>query len=177
MAATNSNLEEMVQEGSFREDLYYRINIIPIHLPPLRERREDILLLAEHFREKFARSMGKDIRSISKDAARLLEEYRWPGNVRELENVIERAVALEETESILPERLQDRLAAPSSARNATELPTEGLNLTDHLDDVARSLILAALDRTGGVQKEAAQLLGLSFRSFRYHLNKYGIRPK
>ena len=181
IAATNQDLTRAVAEGRFREDLYYRINVIPITLPPLRERREDIPLVAEHFLEKYAEQMGKPITSISHDAMDLLVRHEWPGNIRELENAIERAVALELTPAILSDSLPTSIrgdvprppVAPASAVDA--LPESGFDLEAHVKDIERGYIAEALKRAGGVQVRAAELLGMSFRSFRYYVKKYNLR--
>jgi two-component system response regulator PilR (NtrC family) len=177
IAATNRNLEQEVQKGNFREDLYYRLNVIRIHLPPLRERKEDIPSLAQHFLEIYSREINKQVKKISREAEEVLLSYDYPGNVRELENIIERAISLEKSEVLLPESLYDKLQgrpAPVTSQSLPEIPREGLNLEGVLNDVERRLILEALRRTGGVKKEAAKLLGLSFRSFRYRFDKLGI---
>jgi two-component system response regulator PilR (NtrC family) len=198
IAATNQDLRRLVAEGRFREDLFYRINVIPIHLPALRERREDVPLLAEHFLARFAEQMDKPLRGISHETHELLARYDWPGNVRELENVIERAVALEQTPVILPESLpayvrgevaggRDRFtyrAAAKPATNeaetrlgATPLPAlgEGFDLEAQGEEFYRHYISLALEQAGGVQTKAAELLGMSFRSFRYYAKKLNIR--
>jgi two-component system response regulator PilR (NtrC family) len=177
IAATNQDLAKLVAEGRFREDLYYRINVIPVKLPPLRERQEDIALLAEHFLEKYTQQMGKPIRAISNEALGHLQRYEWPGNIRELENVIERAVALEPTPTILPESLPDpvRGLAPRKAPPSGPLPDEGFDLEQHVRDIERDYLAEALKRAGGVQVKAAELLGMSFRSFRYYAKKYNLR--
>ncbi|SMC24892.1 two component, sigma54 specific, transcriptional regulator, Fis family [Desulfacinum hydrothermale DSM 13146] len=178
IAATNRDLEQMVIDGRFREDLYYRMNVIQIRLPPLRERREDIPLLADYFLAKFCREFGKDIRKVSSYAMDILKRYDFPGNVRELENIIERGVALESSSIILPESLT--LAAHKRAQqdraepHGPVLPPEGLDLDAYLADVEKELLVQALERSGGVKQKAAQLLGLSFRSFRYRLAKYSL---
>ena len=182
IAATNKNLEKEIAEGRFREDLYYRLSVIPIHLPPLRERREDIPLLARDFLERFAKSMSKNIDGIEPEAMRLLEVYEWPGNVRELENTIERAVALESRHKISTEALPDRIrthfqeSVPLAGRNGNgaALPPEGLNLEEHIQGIERSYLLAALERSGGVRTQAAELLKMSYRSFRHYAKKYGV---
>jgi len=182
IAATNKDLEKEIAEGRFREDLYYRLSVIPIHLPPLRERREDIPLLARDFLERFAKSMSKNIDGIEPEAMRLLEVYEWPGNVRELENTIERAVALESRHKISTEALPERIrthfqeSVPHSAHNGngTALPQEGLNLEEHIQKIERSYLLAALERSGGVRTQAAELLKMSYRSFRHYAKKYGV---
>ena len=178
IAATNQDLTRLVAEGRFREDLFYRINVIPISLPALRERREDIPLVAEHFLVKYAEQMGKSISGISHDAMQLLVRYEWPGNIRELENVIERAVALEATPAILADSLplavrEARGAGPAEIRET--LPDTGFDLEARVKEIEREYIAQALERTGGVQVKAAELLGMSFRSFRYYVKKYNVR--
>jgi two-component system response regulator PilR (NtrC family) len=180
ITATNRDLARMVADGRFREDLYYRINVIPVHLPPLRERREDIPLLAEHFVEKFSRQMGKAIGGISGDALKALEEYSWPGNIRELENAMERAVALERSPTILPESLPAQVhtgvLAPAAALGPLRepLPEGGFDLERHVQEIEREYIAEALRRAGGVKVRAAELVGMSFRSFRYYTKKYHL---
>jgi len=176
IAATNRNLSAMVKDGSFREDLFYRVSVIPIELPPLRERSEDIAELVEHFVKKFCKETGRTL-TVSEKVLSLLEAYTWPGNVRELEHTIERAVALERTEAIQTDRLPEAVTNynPSRAPSAFELPDEGLNITAHLDHLEKSYILEALHRTGGNQTRAAELLHLSVRSLRHLLDKHGIR--
>ena len=176
IAATNRDLASMVTAGTFREDLYYRISVIPIELPPLRERSEDISELASHFVDKFCAPSGRQL-SVSESAMRLLERYSWPGNVRELEHTIERAVALEQTSSIEPERLPEKITNynPYRVADAMEFPTEGINLTAHLDQLEKSYLVEALRRTGGNQTNAAELLKLSVRSLRHLLDKHRIR--
>ncbi|SFM90278.1 sigma-54-dependent transcriptional regulator [Thermodesulforhabdus norvegica] len=181
IAATNRDLEQMVLEGSFREDLYYRLNVIPIRLPPLRERREDIPLLAHYFMEKYSSLLGKDVRRISSYALDILRRYDFPGNVRELENIIERGVALEQSRIILPESLtiasglmmrKKRVESPAPLFG--EIPPEGLNLDELLEKVERHYLIEALKQTQGHKQRAAELLGMTFRSFRYRLAKYRI---
>jgi two-component system response regulator PilR (NtrC family) len=180
IAATNRDLAKMVAEGEFREDLFYRINVIPIRLPALRERVEDIPLLADHFTARFATQMGKQITGISGAAMACLKTYAWPGNIRELENAIERAVALERTPSILVESLPDQLrgatTAPAVATPQTErFPDAGFDLEQHVQHIEREYIAEALRRAGGVKVKAAELLGMSFRSFRYYMKKYDLK--
>jgi two-component system response regulator PilR (NtrC family) len=176
IAATNRDLASMVKDGTFREDLYYRISVIPIELPSLRERAEDIPELARHFVAKFGAGAGRSL-TISDAAVSLLEQYLWPGNVRELEHAIERAVALETTDSIQPERLPEKITNYNPYRIAEtfEFPEEGINLTAHLDQLEKTYVLEALRRTAGNQTNAAELLGLSVRSLRHLLDKHGIR--
>ncbi|MEM7249316.1 MAG: sigma-54 dependent transcriptional regulator [Acidobacteriota bacterium] len=181
VAATNRDLEEMVREGTFREDLYYRINVIPIHLPPLRERRGDIQGMVRHFVEMFAARMNRPGMRVSPKALEALEHYDWPGNVRELKNVIERAIALATSESIeveaLPENVREgkkRRRPSGPAAEGDELP-DGVRLDDYLDDLRKRLISSALEETGGNQTRAAQRLGVTFRSLRYYAGKYGLK--
>jgi len=178
IAATNQDLARLIAEGRFREDLFYRINVIPISLPPLRERREDISLIAEHFLHKYNEQMGKEIAGISHEAMELLHYHDWPGNIRELENVMERAVALEPTPSILPDSLPPNIrgeAARVPVSNAEGLPESGFDLEAHVKEIERGYIAEALKKAGGVQVKAAELLGMSFRSFRYYVKKYNLR--
>jgi len=178
IAATNQDLAKAIADGRFREDLYYRINVIPISLPPLRERREDIPLLAEHFVAKYAEQMEKDIAGISHDAMELLVHHDWPGNIRELENVMERAVALEPTPAILADSLPPGIRGESGRAPAAPiegLPESGFDLEAHVKEIERGYIAEALKRAGGVQVKAAELLGMSFRSFRYYVKKYNLR--
>jgi two-component system response regulator PilR (NtrC family) len=177
ITATNQNLEQMVQERNFREDLYYRINVIAIPMPPLREKPEDIAALAEHFLNKYRQVVGKAIEGgIAKSTMECLEAYDWPGNVRQLENVIERAVALETSEEIQPESLPPEVRAgrPSFGQPDVTLPREGFDLEDHLETTRRNYMLEAMQRSGGVQTRAAELLGMTFRSFRYFGKKYNL---
>jgi len=182
VTATNQDLSKLVADGRFREDLFYRINVIGIHLPPLRDRREDIPLLADHFLAKFSEQMGKAIGSVSKEALEALQQYDWPGNIRELENTIERAVALEATPAILVESLPrtvrggaSRPASTSAKAADAGLPAAGFDLEAHVQQIERGYLAEALKRAGGVQVKAAELLGMSFRSFRYYVKKYNLR--
>jgi two-component system response regulator PilR (NtrC family) len=180
VAATHRELAAMVADGRFREDLFYRLNVIPIRLPALRERADDVPLIAEHFLAKFTREMGKVLGGFHAEAAARLREYQWPGNVRELENVIERAVALESSDRIQASTLGDHLAGGQTGMTAgagrhAQLPSSGFNLEQHLQEVERTHVERALRQAGGVQIRAAELLGLSFRQFRYLVKKYGLR--
>ncbi|MEP7077106.1 MAG: sigma-54 dependent transcriptional regulator [Acidobacteriota bacterium] len=176
IAATNRDLKKMSDEGTFREDLFYRISVIPIVLPPLRERAEDIPDLIEHFMEKFCDQAGRQV-TISPKAMSLLESYTWHGNVRELEHTIERAVALERTDEIQPERLPDNITNYNPVRVNAEfnLPETGLNLVAHLDSLERTYVVEALRKTGGNQTKAADLLQMQVRSLRHLLDKHSIR--
>jgi two-component system response regulator PilR (NtrC family) len=191
LAATNRDLAKMVAEGQFREDLYYRINVIPVRLPPLRERLDDVAMLAEHFVGKFAAQMNKPITGISGAAMVQLSAHSWPGNVRELENAMERAVALERTPAILPESLPETVrgtaqgvmspstAASIAGADATPLARpmldQGFDLEQHVQHLEREYIAEALRRSGGVKVKAAELLGMTFRSFRYYMKKYNLK--
>jgi two-component system response regulator PilR (NtrC family) len=178
ITATNQDLTKLIAEGRFREDLFYRINVIPIALPPLRERREDIPLLAEHFLKKYNGQMEKTITGVSREAMELLVGHDWPGNIRELENVLERAVALEATPTILAESLPPavRNGSPRAAPQLVgSLPGPGFDLEAHVKEIEIGFIAEALKRAGGVQVKAADLLGMSFRSFRYYVKKYNLR--
>lgn len=176
IAATNRDLSQMVKDSQFREDLFYRVSVIPIELPPLRERTEDIAVLTEHFVKKFCAQTGRQV-SISGRALQLLEVYAWPGNVRELEHTIERAVALERTDTIQPERLPEQITNYNPARiaSAFALPDEGINIVAYLEQLEKTYVLEALRRTGGNQTRAAELLHLSVRSLRHLLDKHSIR--
>jgi len=177
VAATNQDLTAMVADGRFREDLYYRLNVLSIVLPPLRDRREDIPLLAEHFLQHHASEMGKRVRTMSAEALQLLQAHAWRGNVRELQNAIERAVALEQTETILPESLPDEVRRSGDVGPTEAFPDlgEGFDLEARGEDFYRHYIALALARAGGVQVKAAELLGMSFRSFRYYVKKFGLK--
>jgi two-component system response regulator PilR (NtrC family) len=177
ITATNQDLEQMVQEKLFREDLYYRINVIAIRMPALREKAEDIAALAEHFLEKYRNVVGKPVvGGISKATMECLESYDWPGNVRQLENVIERAVALEASEEIQPESLPPEVRAGKARRGEIQvsIPTEGFDVEEHLEELRRRYMDEAMERSGGVQTRAAELLGMTFRSFRYFAKKYSL---
>lgn len=179
ISATNRDLERDVMEGQFREDLYYRLNVINIHMPPLRERSDEIPLLAHHFLEKYSKEMGKDIRKISSFALDILKSYNFPGNIRELENIIERSVALESSNIVLPDSLTLSSFKQTQVRPKVEtvsltLPQEGIDLDNVLGNLEQDLLQQALDRTRGAKQKAAELLGISFRSFRYRLAKYGL---
>jgi two-component system response regulator PilR (NtrC family) len=177
IAASNRDLARAVAEGVLREDLFYRLNVIPVHVPPLRERRDDIPLLVAHFIERLARETGKDVRGIDAEALALLEQYRWPGNIRELENAIERAIVLGGGPMLRVDALPIELFRPVPVRDVAplEIPPEGLDLEATLDGIEQRLLRAALERSGGVQTRAAELLKMSFRQFRYKLQKRGTQ--
>ena len=177
VTATNRDLRKMVENNTFRGDLFYRLNVIPIHLPPLRDRKEDIPLLIRHFLEKYNREIGKHFTRVADDALAKLIAYDWPGNIRELENVIERAVALESEPTLtlagLPENIRGSIEHVSSAVPA-DIPPEGIDLEGVVGAIEKDLLVKALEKTGWVKKQAAKMLHLSFRSFRYRLDKFSI---
>ncbi len=175
IAATNKDLQKRVEAGEFREDLFYRINVIPVELPPLRSRREDIPLLVSHFLSKYSDEMGFESSEISVEAMRALESYDWPGNVRELENTIERTLALSSGETLGVRDLPPKLVrAQGVARDTIELPSQGLDLEGYLEEIRGHLMRQALERCDGVQTQAAELLKMTFRSFRYYAKKAGL---
>jgi len=176
ISATHQNLQEKVRNGSFREDLYYRLNVIPIRIPPLRKRKEDIPILTTYFIEKYSKEFGKEIKKISAYAMELLLEYEFPGNVRELENIIERSVALETSNIILPENLVIT-KDPDFGKTfppEPEIPEGGLDLNEVMADVERSIIRKALQRAGGSKKRTAELLHVSYDSLKHRIEKLGI---
>lgn len=176
IAATNRDLKAMSDDGTFREDLFYRVSVIPIALPPLRDRKEDIGELVSHFIKKFCAQTGREV-SISEKAMQFLENYAWHGNVRELEHTIERAVALERDEEIQPERLPEHITNynPDRINAEFDLPEDGINMTSHLENLEKTYVVEALKQTGGNQTRAAELLQMSVRSFRHLLDKHSIR--
>jgi len=175
IAATNQDLQERIASNAFREDLFYRINVIPVHLPALRQRRDDIPLLVDFFIKKCSKELGIEVKQISVDAMKMLENYDWPGNVRELENLVERSLTLCSGDVILAHDIPPRIADTTTNEQAlSKLPDDGINLEEHLDTIRGSLMKQALERTGGVQTQAAELLKISFRSFRYYSKKIGL---
>jgi len=178
IAATNRDLGDSIKNGTFREDLFYRINVIPIALPALRQRKEDIPLLVDHFIAKYCDNLAVPHKRISADAMRAIEKYHWPGNVRELENVVERMIALETSEVLTTRSLPDQVLLGSNIPEMThDLPPDGISLQDHLESIGKIFMMKALERTGGVQTQAAELLRMSFRSFRYYAKKYDLIPR
>jgi two-component system response regulator PilR (NtrC family) len=182
IAATNRDLDKLVAENTFREDLYYRLNVIPVSVPPLRERREDIPLLVNHFLKKYAPAAGKSIVRVGRSSLDALSAYEWPGNVRQLENTIERAVALETGEELhaeLPvERAKARAAAAGvgvhgAIASGSVLP-DGMDMEKYVADIEVSLLKSALAQSNGVQTRAADLLKISYRSFRHLMKKYEL---
>jgi two-component system response regulator PilR (NtrC family) len=179
IAATNRDLPKFVGEGKFREDLFYRLNVIPVQMPPLRDRADDVTLIAEHFLAKYTREMNKIIDGFAPEALAALRGYSWPGNVRELENTVERAVALESGRRVelaaLPDHIREGRPATTRSGDAVTEAGDGFNLERHLQDIERSHLERALERSGGVQTRAADVLGLSFRQFRYLMKKHGLK--
>ena len=181
IAATNKDFEREIAEGRFREDLYYRLSVIPIQLPPLRERSEDIPLLARHFLERFLKAMEKPVESVSPEAMRRLESYDWPGNVRELENTMERAVALEASGEVSMRVLPDRIAGYSGGATLagsegalSAFPAEGVDFEKEIAETERRYLQGALEKTHGVRTQAADLLKISYRSFRHYAKKHNL---
>ena len=177
IAATNQDLKKRIEEGKFREELYYRLNVISFEMPPLRRRVEDIPLLVNHFLQKYCQQMGKKMKRVSPEAMSLLEMYHWPGNVRELENVIERVVAIEDRETITPASLPPEITMPVKKEETQILFNPGFNLMDHLDDIARKYLRQALMAANWNMRQAASLLGISYRSIRYLMDKYKIKQR
>ena len=179
VAATNRTLRAEVSQGRFREDLYYRLNVVQIDMPPLRDRADDIPSLVQHFVSKFAEEYGKPVRGASPETLGMLRRYAWPGNVRELQNVVERAVALEVgtllTPGSLPDRVQGELAA-TMTDTEVDLPSGGIDLEARLASVERDYLERALRACEGNRTQAAKLLGITFRSLRYRLAKFGMDP-
>lgn len=178
IAATNRDLEKMVGDGTFRQDLFYRLNVINIKMPPLRERPEDVPLLAMHFLKKYNDRLSKQIGGISQEAMDALSKYEYPGNVRELENIIERTVALEGGATILPESLPPFVNTPTGRKLASsheiEITEDGVDIDKVLGQIEKELILKAIHASNGVKKKAAKLLKITFRSMRYRVEKYNL---
>ncbi len=175
IAATNQDLKKRIQEGKFREELYYRLNVICVDMPPLRKRIEDIPLLIAHFLQKYCEKMGKNPKRFTPEVVGLLEGYPWPGNIRELENVIERIVAIEDRETVTASCLPQEIVSPRKRKLDTqELFAPGFSLTQHLDEITKKYIQEALAVTGGSLQKAAPLLGLSYRTIRYLIGKYDL---
>jgi two-component system response regulator PilR (NtrC family) len=177
ICATNKDLEKEVIERNFREDLYFRLNVIQVPIPPLREREGDLPLMAQHFLEKYSAELGKDIKKVSAYAMDILGQYYFPGNVRELENIIERSVALETSNIVLPESLalsRLRGEVDNRTRRRLDLRPEGIDLDVVMANIEREYIVGALEMARGSKQKAADLLGISMRSFRYRLDKLGL---
>ncbi|HSQ85696.1 MAG TPA: sigma-54 dependent transcriptional regulator [Desulfobacterales bacterium] len=180
ISATNKKLEEEVIVGNFREDLFYRLNVIEIKMPPLRERKSDLPFLAQHFLEKYSREMGKEVTKISSYAIDLLNKYDFPGNIRELENLMERSVALSSTNIILPDSLalsvhkRRWIEGVKNRRFDLDEVRKGVSLDTILEEIERAYLVKALECTNGKKQEAAELLDISFRTFRYRMTKLGL---
>jgi len=174
IAATNQDLKKLIAEGRFREELFYRINVITMDMPPLRKRPEDIPVLIGHFLEKYCNRIGKKMKRLTPEVISLLEAYHWPGNIRELENVIERIVAVEDRETVTTACLPAEIVSPPGKLGSRVLIGPGFDLKKHLDEIAKQYLSRGLAAGGGVGKKAAELLGLSYRTFRYLCGKYGI---
>jgi two-component system response regulator AtoC len=174
ISATNKDLQEEIRKEQFRNDLYYRIAVVPIHLAPLRQRQEEIPLLARHFVQSFNRKLGLATEGIDPEAMRLLLEYSWPGNVRELENTIERAIVLAEGPKIMPDDLLAQIQTPVRALDEPALSDDNLSVKKHGAALERRLIQRALERTRGNKTKAAELLELSSRALLYKIREYGL---
>jgi len=177
ISATNSDLEERVKSGQFREDLYYRLNVIPILLPPLRDRREDIPLLAKHFLKKICIDMNRPQLELTAEAIRDLENYGWPGNVREMENVIERAIALNDGDVIGQNDLPSRISGTAERKDnlpILHIPEEGLDLAETMEKVERTLIKQAMDKSRNIKARAAALLNLNRTTLVEKIKRYDM---
>ncbi|RJP70802.1 MAG: sigma-54-dependent Fis family transcriptional regulator [Candidatus Abyssobacteria bacterium SURF_17] len=181
IGATNKHLERMLEERAFREDLYYRLNVVEIHLPPLRERKEDIPLLIKHCIAQLNRELSKSVSGISDDALALLMEYDWPGNVRELENLVERAMVLGKCDSLgidnFPSqvtRLREQVGSQRGLLDGLVLPEDGISLVEMVEEIEKKLIKEALEKTGGNKTRAAELLKVTRKMMRYKAEKYGL---
>ncbi|MCJ7579788.1 MAG: sigma-54 dependent transcriptional regulator [Candidatus Aminicenantes bacterium] len=175
VAATNQILEERIKEGKFREDLFYRLNVISFEMPPLRQRKEDVPLLAAFFLKKYCAKMGKQLKRFTPGVMNVLESYHWPGNVRELENVIERVVAIEDRETITEECLPDTLFSSRMLPKPHHLLKPGFSLNETLDEISRGFVQEALLASGDRLKETAEYLGINYRSLRYLIEKFDLR--
>lgn len=175
IAATNQDLKKKIAEGKFREDLFYRLNVISFEMPPLRERKEDVPLFVNHFLKKYSMEIGKSMKRIAPDVMKLFESYPWPGNIRELENVIERTVAIEDRETITLDSLPDELLTARKREETDLLFQKNFCLTSFLDEAAQSYIKQARLLSGGNLKKTASLLGISYRNLRYLIDKYKLK--
>ncbi len=175
IAATNQDLKRRIEEGKFREELYYRLNVIAFEMPPLRKRTEDIPLLVNHFLQKYCQSMGKRMKRVAPEVINYFELYGWPGNVRELENVIERVVAIEDRETITTASLPPEITMPPKRETVRPAIPPGFNLVEHIDDLSKSYIHEARQMAGGNLRKTAVILGVSYRSLRHLIEKFGLR--
>jgi two-component system response regulator AtoC len=174
ISATNKNLEEEVQNGTFRKDLFYRLAVVPIHLVPLRQRREEIPLLVKHFVEQNNRRLKTKVTGVDPEAMQHMLDYSWPGNVRELENSIERALVLSESARLMPTDLPAHITSPVNVMDGVSLPDDELSVKKHGAVLEKRLIRLALERTGGNKTRAADLLELSSRALLYKIREYGL---
>jgi len=175
IAASNQDLKKSINQGNFREDLFYRLNVISFEMPPLRKRKEDIPLLVTHFLEKYCNRMGRQMKRIVPEVVDVLESYSWPGNVRELENVIERVVAIEERETITKGSLPKEMLQPSEKQDATPVLHQGFDMNAVMDEISSGYVKQALQFSRGNLKEAANILGINYRSLRYLVEKHGLK--
>lgn len=177
ISGTNKDLEQEIKQGKFREDLFYRLNVIQINIPPLRERRDDIPMLVNHFIKKYSLEAGKDIKGISPKALKQLLSYDFPGNIRELENIIERSVFLETSQTIREvgvSSFRKGMRVPKTIIHPVGMPDEGIDLKKSIQDMEKNLILKALKRTGGSKKATAELLNIDLRTLKFKLDRYGL---
>lgn len=177
IAATNKNIEDLIKEGKFREDLYYRLNVVNMQLPPLRERKEDIPLLISEFSKKYLKETEKSKIEFSKEALDLLMKYNYPGNIRELENIVHHSIVLSRNEIITTDDIPIGIKAPGSEKDLNSCFEEGTSLTEKVELLERTMVTNALQKTNGNQTAAAKLLGISERNLRYRLEKWGIKGK
>jgi DNA-binding NtrC family response regulator len=175
IAATNQNLKKRIEEEKFREDLFYRLNVISFEMPPLREKKEDLPLLISHFLKNYCKKMGKKMKRIVPEVMNIFESYSWPGNVRELENLIERIVAIDDRETITEDSLPEEILKPHKKPETNLLFNQGFRLNSHLDEIAQDYIREARQAANGNLKETASLLGVSYRTLRYLIDKYGLK--
>jgi len=175
IAATNQDLKQRLEEGKFREDLFYRLNVISFEMPPLRGRKADIPLLVSHFLEKYCSKMGRKLKRVAPEVINIFEKYSWPGNVRELENVIERVVAIEERETITEKCLPDELLSPARKIDTDFSPEKGMDLNTMLDNITQKYVTQALEANSGRLKETAAALKINYRSLRYLIEKFGLK--
>ena len=176
ISATNQDLKKKIKEGSFREDLYYRLNVLSLEMPPLRERKEDIPLLVNHFLQKYCQKLGRGMKRVAPEVYNIFESYPWPGNIRELENVIERVVAIEERETITTSCLPKELLQPEKREIDLEIKP-GFKLNETIEAITRDYVQKALEMSRGKLKEAAELLGVNYRSIRYLVDKFDLKAE
>jgi len=175
IAATNQDLKKRIQEGKFREELFYRLNVISFEMPPLRKRIEDLPILVSHFLQKYCEKLGKPMKRMTPEVIGLFEEYSWPGNIRELENVVERVVAIEDRETVTAGCLPREIISPQKKEEIPLFLQPGLSLTAHIDDLTKKYVNQALLTTGGNLRQAVPLLGISYRTLRYLIDKYELK--